>query len=75
MHGQNKQYAKVARRKGHCPMKVKKESEKSNYAGNWIGVSVGFGALVFVLTNEPVWIAVGVAIGAALDWKRLKDKQ
>lgn len=51
---------------------MNKETKKSVNAGNWIGIGVGLGALVFVLTSEPVWIAVGVAIGAALDWKRLK---
>ena len=56
-------------------MKVNKEPEKPSYAGNWIGVSVAMGGLVFVLTSEPVWIAVGVAIGAALDWKRSKNKE
>jgi drug/metabolite transporter (DMT)-like permease len=51
---------------------MKKETKKSNYTGNWIGVGVALGGLIFVLTSEPVWIAVGVAIGAALDWKRPK---
>ena len=54
-------------------MKANKKPEKPSYAGNWISVSVALGALVFVLTREPVWIAVGVAIGAALDWKRPKN--
>ena len=52
-----------------------KEPKKSNYAGNWIGVGVALGALVFVLTSEPVWIAFGVAVGAALDWKKPKNKE
>lgn len=60
---------------GHCPMKKNKEPKKSNYPGNWIGSSTALGALVFVLTSEPVWIAVGVAIGVALDWKRPKNKE
>ena len=53
-------------------MKENKEPEKSSFAGNWIGVGVALGGLVFVLTSEPVWIAVGVAIGAGLDWKKPK---
>ena len=53
-------------------MKVNKEPKKSNYAGNWIGVGTALGALIFALTSEPVWIAVGVAIGAGLDWKKPK---
>jgi len=33
-----------------------------------IAVGVALGAVVFALTKKPVWIAVGVAIGAAIDW-------
>ena len=42
------------------------EGKKKNVgnSGNWIGV----GAAIFALTAEPVWIAVGVALGAAIDW-------
>ena len=54
---------------------MNKETKKSNYTGNWMGVGVALGGLIFVLTSEPVWIAVGVAIGAALDWKRPKNKE
>ena len=53
-------------------MKVNKQTEKTSYTGNWIGVGVAVGVIYFVLTGEPVWIAVGVAVGAALDWKRPK---
>ena len=44
---------------------------------NWIGagVGVGIGAAVFAITNQPVWIALGVAIGAALCWRKPKDKK
>ena len=52
---------------GHRPMKVNKEPKKLNYPGNWIGVGTALGALIFALTSEPVWIAVGVVIGAGLD--------
>jgi hypothetical protein len=31
--------------------------------------------LIFALTSEPVWIAVGVAIGAALNWKKTKNNE
>jgi hypothetical protein len=51
-------------------MKVNKEPGKFNYPTNWIGTALG--ALIFALTNEPVWIAVGVAISAGLDWKKPK---
>ena len=47
---------------------MEKENKNANNSGNWIGVSVALGAVVFALTKEPVWIAVGVAIGAAFDW-------
>jgi hypothetical protein len=72
LHGQNEKDAKKFERKGHRSMKVNKEPEKPSYAGNWIGVGTALGALVFALTSEPVWIAVGVAIGAGLDWKKPK---
>lgn len=51
---------------------MNKEPKKSMNVGNWIGVGVALGGLVFVLTSQPVWIAVGVSLGAALDWKRQK---
>ena len=38
-------------------------------AGNWVGVGTALGAVIFVFTREPVWIAVGVATGAALGWR------
>ena len=43
-------------------------------AGNYIGVGVAIGVAIFALTHEPVWIALGVSIGAALGYKRKKDK-
>ena len=39
-------------------------------AGNGIGVGTAIGAVLFVLTNDPVWIALGVALGAALGWRK-----
>ena len=38
--------------------------------GNWIGVGTGIGAAIFAVTQDPVWIAVGVAVGAGLSWTR-----
>ena len=35
-----------------------------------VGVGTAIGAAAFAATNEPVWIAVGVAIGAALGWQK-----
>jgi hypothetical protein len=75
LHGKSEQDAKNTKKKGHRPMKKNKEPEKSSFAGNWIGVGTALGALIFALTSEPVWIAVGVAIGAGLDWKKPKSKE
>ena len=33
------------------------------------------GAAIYAGTNEPVWIAVGVAIGAALGWRKPKSQK
>ena len=46
----------------------------SNNAGNLIGVGTAIGAAIFAATNEPTWLAVGVAIGAALSWRKSKIK-
>lgn len=43
--------------------------ESTNRNGNWIGAGTATGAVLFVLTRDPVWIGVGVAIGAALEWR------
>ena len=43
---------------------------KVDRAGNGIGVGTAIGAVLFVLTNDPVWIALGVALGAALGWRK-----
>ena len=44
-----------------------------NNTGNWVGVGTAIGAVVFAATNEPVWIAAGVAVGAALGWQKPED--
>lgn len=51
---------------------MNEKNKKINNAGNGIGVGVALGAALFVLTNEPVWIALGVAVGAAFDWNKSK---
>ena len=43
-------------------------TNKKSISGNWIGAGAGIGAILFAFTEDPVWIAVGVALGAALDW-------
>ena len=45
----------------------------SNNAGNWIGVGTAKGAPIFAATNEPTWLAVYVAIGAAVGWRKSKS--
>ena len=47
---------------------MSKKIENSGIAGHRIGVGAALGACAFVLNREPIWIALGVAIGAALDW-------
>lgn len=51
-----------------------KKVKRAGVAGNGIGVGTAIGAVFFVLTREPVWIALGLAIGAALDWESPKGK-
>ena len=51
---------------------MNEKNKKTANAGNGVGVGVALGAVLFVLTNEPVWIALGVAIGAAFDWNKSK---
>ena len=43
--------------------------KKIKNTGSMIGVGTAIGAAVFAATNEPTWLAVGVAIGAALSWQ------
>ena len=50
------------------------KSTNSNNAGSWIGVCTAIGAGMYAATNEPTWIAVGVALGAALSWKKPQNK-
>ena len=49
-----------------------KKTESSGVAGNWIGAGTAMGAVAFVFTREPILIALGVAIGATLDWRKRK---
>jgi len=51
-------------------MKQDLDQETGRNAGNWIGVGTAVGAALFVLTDEPLWIALGVVLGAALDWRK-----
>ena len=51
---------------------VNKKTENAGIAGQWIGVGTALGACAFVLTREPIWIVIGAAIGAAIDWRKRK---
>ena len=51
------------------------KSTNSNNAGIWIGVCPLVGVALFVATNEPTWLAVGVAIGAALGIRKPKGQK
>ena len=53
-----------------CRMKKDVDQETGGNAGNWIGVGTAAGAALFALTKEPFWIALGVTLGAALDWRK-----
>ena len=55
---------------GYCRMKKDVDQETGGNAGNWIGVGTAAGAALFALTREPFWIALGVTLGAALDWRK-----
>jgi hypothetical protein len=48
---------------------VKKPKNSIN-SGAFIGIGTAIGVTVYAVTNEPVWIALGVAIGAALSYKK-----
>ena len=37
-------------------------------------MGTALGAALFVLTGQPVWIALGIAMGAALDWEGPEGK-
>ena len=43
--------------------------------GAWVGVGTAIEVAVYALTSEPTWIAVGVAIGTALSWRRPNNKK
>ena len=49
--------------------------KKIKNTGSMIGVGTAIGVAVFAITNEPTWLAVGVALGAALSWKIPKGQK
>ena len=48
--------------------------KNSNNSGAWIGVWTAIGAAVFASTNQPVWLAVGVAMEQHLVGRNQKIK-
>ncbi len=48
--------------------------KKIKNTGSMIGVGTAIGAAVFAATNEPTWLAVGVALGAALSRRKPQNK-
>ena len=48
--------------------------QKIKNTGSMIGVGTAIGAAVFAATNEPTWLAVGVALGAALSRRKPQNK-
>jgi len=40
--------------------------------GSHLGLGLIFGVVLFVLTDGPVWIAVGIAIGAGMEQRKRK---
>ena len=51
-------------------MKQEADQKTRRNAGNSLGVGTALGAAFFVLTHEPLWITLGVTLGAALDWRK-----
>jgi hypothetical protein len=41
-------------------------TKKSKNLASTLGLGTAIGAAIFAATNEPVWLAAGVALGAAL---------
>ena len=50
-------------------------NKKYKNTGSMVGVGTAIGAVVFTATNEPTWLAVGVAIGAALGVRKPKGQK
>tara|TARA_A100001037_G_scaffold198832_1_gene177877 strand:+ start:167 stop:316 length:150 start_codon:yes stop_codon:yes gene_type:complete len=45
---------------------------KSMNLGTWMAVGSGIGTAFFAATDEPSWIAAGIAIGVALHFANSK---
>ena len=51
---------------------MNKKPESSWNTGTLIAVGVAIGAGLFAATGEPIWIAAGIGIGAALSFGKRK---
>ena len=45
---------------------MRKETKNSENTGSGIAIGAAIGAAIFALSNDPVWIGVFVALGAAI---------
>ena len=45
---------------------MRKETKNSENTGSGIAIGAAIGAAIFALSNDPVWIGVCVALGAAI---------
>ena len=52
---------------------MNKKTKSSWNTGTLIAVGVAVGAGIFAATNEPLWIAAGIGIGAALSFGKRKN--
>ena len=43
-------------------------------SGAGIGIGSAMGVALYVATDEPVWLAAGIALGAALGSRKSKDQ-
>lgn len=49
---------------------MRKQPKKPNNSAEWLGLGIAIGVAVFAVTDNPAFIAVGLAIGAALSWQK-----
>ena len=49
---------------------MNKKPKSSWNTGTLIAVGVAIGAGLFAATSEPLWVAVGIGVGAALSLKK-----
>ena len=52
---------------------MNKKTKSSWNTGTLIAVGVSIGAGLFAATGEPLWIAAGIGVGAALSFRKKKN--